>query len=175
MFVSNAKYYLKSTVSVTDSAGATFLLSADFERAANLETGTDTVSVVFKNGRQIERLEITATGGVGTIVKRGLDQSAAKTEVSSLKKEWIDGTVVYVTALASDLLDVDKTSGVSTVTSDTDFSGSVRFLDTMKLPTFADTAARDAVYAAPVNGDKCFIPGTGEQNYDGGAWNTLGV
>ncbi len=38
MFASNSKYYLKSTVSVTDSAGATFLISSDFELGANLET-----------------------------------------------------------------------------------------------------------------------------------------
>ena len=33
-------------------------------------------------------MEITATGGVATIVKRGLDQSSSKVQVTALKKQW---------------------------------------------------------------------------------------
>lgn len=61
MFQSNSKYYLKSTVSVADGATDTFLVSTDFERGLDLETGSDTVSVVLKSGNQIERMAITAT------------------------------------------------------------------------------------------------------------------
>lgn len=173
MFQSNARYYLKSTVSASATAGGTFSISPDFELGADLETGSDAVSFVLKSATQIERMEITATGGVATIVKRGLDQSSSKVQVTALKKSWSEGTVCYVAALASDLLDVDKSSGTSTVTSDTDFSGRVRFAGTMRLPVFADAAARDAAYTAPVNGDKCLISGVGEQNYEGGAWHTM--
>ncbi len=94
-------------------------------------------------------MEITATGGVGTIVKRGLDQSSSKVQVTALKKEWIEGTVIYVTALASDMMDVDKTSGTATVSSDTDFSGYLRSTGRERLPVFADSTARDAVYTSP--------------------------
>lgn len=173
MFQSNARYYLKSTVSASATAGGTFSISPDFELGADLETGSDAVSFVLKSATQIERMEITATGGVATIVKRGLDQSSSKVQVTALKKSWSEGTVCYVAALASDLLDVDKSSGTSTVTSDTDFSGRVRFAGTMRLPVFADATARDAAYTAPVNGDKCLISGVGEQNYEGGAWHTM--
>jgi len=79
MFQSNCKYYIKSTISSTQAAGTTFLLSTDFEQAANLETGTDTVSLVLKNGTQIERFEVTATSGIATIVKRGLTQAPTST------------------------------------------------------------------------------------------------
>lgn len=175
MFQSNSRYYLKSTIPSTATTGGTFLLSPDFELGQNLETGTDSVSLVFKNATQIERMEVTATGGTATIVKRGLDQSSSKVQVTALKKQWLEGTVAYVAALASDILDVDSVDGVSVISSDTEFTGSVEFSGPTKLPTFADTAARDAVYTAPVSGDKCFIIGTGEQYYDGGAWHTLGV
>lgn len=70
MMISNAKYYIKSTISSTQADGTTFLLSTDTELGQNLETGSTPVSMVLKNGTQIERFEITATGGVGTIVKR---------------------------------------------------------------------------------------------------------
>lgn len=62
MFVSNSKYYLKETLSATAGTGGTFKISTDLETNANLETGTDTVSVVFKSGATIERMIVTATG-----------------------------------------------------------------------------------------------------------------
>ena len=61
--------------------------------------------MVLKNGTQIERFEITATGGTGTIVKRGLTQAQTSTADVTLQKQWQDGTLAYVTALAFDLVD----------------------------------------------------------------------
>lgn len=61
MFVSNSKYFIKSTISSTATVGGTFLLSTDTELNANLETGGLSVSMVLKNGTQIERFEITAS------------------------------------------------------------------------------------------------------------------
>lgn len=175
MFQSNSRYYLKSSISASATAGSTFNMSTDFELGLTLETGTDTVSVVLKNATQIERMEITATGGVATIVKRGLDQSSSKVQVTALKKSWSDGTVMYVAALASDMMDVDKTSGTATVSSDTDFSGYFRATGRERIPVFADSTARDAVYTSPNTGDVCVVTGVGEQYYEGGSWHTLGV
>lgn len=106
MFQSNSKYYIKSTISSTQTAGTTFLISPDFELGKELETGSSSVSLVLKNGSQIERFEITATGGVATIVSRGLTQSgSAATADVSLQKQWTDGTIAYITSLAFDMID----------------------------------------------------------------------
>ena len=129
MFQSNCKYYIKSTISSTQAAGTTFLLSTDFEQAANLETGTDTVSLVLKNGTQIERFEVTATSGIATIVKRGLTQAPTSTASVGLQKQWTEGTIAYVSALAFDLLDKQFTKP-----------------DRIQIPLIADTTARDALY-----------------------------
>lgn len=118
------------------------------------------MSVILRNGIQLERMEITATGGTATIVLRGIEPQATKTANVSFQKQWTDGTIMVVTALASDLLDIDEQNGVQIIASDINFSGSVEFTGPTRLPTFADTTARDAVYVSPVNGDKCVVVGT---------------
>ena len=42
---------------------------------------------------------------MATIVKRGLTQSGTETESVGLQKQWTDGTIAYVTALAFDIFD----------------------------------------------------------------------
>lgn len=174
MFQSNSKYYLKSTIPSTVGNGATFSLSPDFELGQSLETGADTVSLVLKNATQIERFEVTATGGVATIVRRGLTQGSTKTEDLLLRKQWNEGTLAYVTALASDLLDVDKSSGTATIASDIEFTGNVNTSKSFRVPSFADETARDAAIPSPTPGMLVEIVGTGLQVYEGGIWNTLG-
>ena len=174
MFQSNAKYYLKSTIPSTLGTGGTFLISNDFELNSSLETGTDVVSLVLKNATQIERMTVTATAGTATIVKRGLTQANAKTENVALRKQWNEGTVIVLTALASDLLDVDSSGGVSTIASDVDFTGHVTASKTIRVPSFADESARDAAIPTPTPGMLVEIPGTGLQVNEGGIWNTLG-
>ena len=50
-------------------------------------------------------MEITATGGTATIVNRGITQSGTRTTDVNLQKQWNDGTIAYVSALAFDLVD----------------------------------------------------------------------
>ena len=105
MFQSNSRYYVKSTITATQGVWTTFLLSTDFELWANLETWTDTVSIVLKNWVQIERFEITATLWTATIVKRWITQGNPLATDVWLQKQWADWTIAYVTALAYDIID----------------------------------------------------------------------
>ena len=105
MISSNSKYYIKSTISATQGNGTTFLLSPDFELWQNLETSGNITSLVIRSGTQIERMEITATGWTATIARRGLTQAWVEVEDSSLRKQWTDGSIAYITVLAFDLFD----------------------------------------------------------------------
>ena len=118
MFKSNAQYYIKETISSTATNGATFKISTDFELWLNLETWTDNVSVKLVNWTQIERMTITATWWVATIVQRWLTQADTKVEDVNLQKTWNDGTIMTIVALASDMLDIDKSSGITTISAD---------------------------------------------------------
>ena len=175
MFRSNSKYYVKSTISASQTAGSTFTISPDFELGLNLETGTDNVSIVLQSNTQIERMTITATGGVATIVQRWLDQSATKTPEVWLQKQWNDGTIMYIAALAPDMLDIDMSSGSAEISTPTVYTNSLSATQDFQWPVFADTTARDAAITAPENWFECFITGTGKQIYSGGAWTTLWV
>jgi hypothetical protein len=162
MFQSNAKYYVKSTITSTQAAGTTFLLSTDFEQAANLETGTDSVSFVLKNGTQIERMEITATGGTATIVKRGLTQAQTSAASVGNQKQWTDGSIGYVTALAYDLVNERNAKPLK-----------------LTIPTVADNTARSALYPSPTGGEKVMNTANGgkEEVYNSVAaqWQAAGT
>lgn len=122
-----------------------------------------------------------------TLSKRWVTQAQTLTEDANLKKEWRPWTIGYVTLFSSDTLDIDVAWWLATIKNDitftwdntfswtNDFDAWVTINDTFKIPTFADTTARDAVYTAPVSWDKCIITGTWEQYYDGWIWNTLWV
>lgn len=185
MLQSNTSFYLKSVIQISDTTGDTFILSNDLELDAELDTDWKEVSIVFSNKRQIERMTVTIASWVATIVKRWLSQKWGA-ESSLLNKQWLEGVIGYITALDFDILEKDSTDA-QTITSDltlegdntyngtATFTDAVDMQDEFKLPVFADTTERDAVYTSPVTGDKCIISGTGEQYYEGGAWNTLWV
>lgn len=118
MFLSNVKFYVKSTISSTQGVWTTFKISEDFETGAHIETGTNNVSIVLKTQTQIERLTITATGWTATIVLRWLTQADTKIASVWLQKQWNDWTIGYVTAFASDLLDIDKVWNRQTISND---------------------------------------------------------
>jgi hypothetical protein len=61
----------------------------------------------------------------------------------------------YITALDFDL--IDKDGELQTITAPMDFNGDVEMKGEFRIPTFADTSARNVVYNSPVNGDKCFV------------------
>lgn len=173
MFISNSKFYVKSTISSTQWTWTTFNISQDFETGQNIDSDWEILSIVLKTSTQIERMTITCVWWVATIVKRGLTQADTKVEDAWLKKQWTDWTIGYVTALASDLLDIDKEWDVSVLSNDIDFTWEVEFKWPTRWPTFADTTARDLVYTSPVNSDECFIIWVWKQVYNGWVWVTL--
>lgn len=109
-------------------------------------------------------------------MKRGLTQSATVTEDSTLKKQWIDGTIVYVAALASDMLDVNTSSGWSTISSDVSFAGQTSFgnvsiYGSLKGPYYANAVARDAAIPSPTNSQVAYLVAEGYwTDYIGGSW-----
>lgn len=167
MFQSNSKYFVKETIASTDTVGDTFKISTDFELGLDLETGSEIVSFILKNGTQIERFEITATGWVATIVLRGLSQSATATANVLLQKQWTDGTIAYVAALAYDILDKQGDT----------MTGALRFSGTTHqgiAPISLTTVQRLALSLA--SWDTAVVRDTtlgGYYIWDGGAWYPL--
>ena len=172
MLQTNISFILTSIISSTDTTGDTFNISNDTELDAPINTAGNIVSIVLTTSRQRERMTVTILNNVCTIVKRWLSQVWG-TEVSGLKKQWIEGASWYITAFDTDIL--DKDGETQNVSSAINFNGAINFANKMNIPVFASTGARDAVYTSPVDGDKCFINGVWEQNYNGGAWFTLGT
>lgn len=132
---SNIIFAVREPFTSAKEPGETFAITNQFELDEVLEIPTAT-SVVFKNASQIERMEITATGGIATIVKRGLTQSDdVATEDVSLRKDWWDGDLGYITRLAFDQVKLD---GNNTFTGDNTFDG-INITDTNGV-NFGDNA-----------------------------------
>jgi len=104
---SNTLFYLKDILSSTATVWSTFRISWDLELWGSIETGWLETFMVFKNWTQIERLLVTATGWVATIVKRGLQQDWSTANVL-LQKSWNDGTIGYITVKPDDFIATAK-------------------------------------------------------------------
>ena len=172
MFQSNLWFVVKSVLSSSAWVWATFLISNDTELDSPVNTDGKVVSIVLKTSRQIERMKVTILNNVCTIVARGLSQNGW-VEITWLKKQWLEGASGYITALDFDI--IDKDGELQVVTAPIDFNGDIEMKGEFRIPTFANTTARDVVYNSPVDWDKCFVTGVGEQNYNGGLWFTLGT
>lgn len=105
--LSNALFYIKDILPITSGTGATFRISKDLERDLNIETGGVNAFVLMKNSAQIERMLVTCTGGVSTIVKRWLEQDGI-TENANLKKIWWDGSIGYISVKPDDFIALGK-------------------------------------------------------------------
>lgn len=105
--LSNALFYIKDILPITSGIGATFRISKDLERDLNIETGGVNAFVLLKNSAQIERMLVTCTGGVATIVKRWLEQDGI-TENANLKKVWWDGSIGYISVKPDDFIATGK-------------------------------------------------------------------
>lgn len=108
----NTKVFLRDILPMTALDTSTFRISEDLESISNgsptnIETGGIQCFFVMKNATQIERFLITATGGVATIIKRGLKQDGI-TEDTNLKKTWNDGTIGYITSKPDDFISSGK-------------------------------------------------------------------
>jgi len=120
---SNLTFFVKSTLTIASWTGATFNISNDNELDASIELPTET-SIVLKNDTQLERMTITATWWVATIVLRGLKQEDSEVEDANLKKQWSDWDAWYVTQLAFDIIDKweDNTFAWTQTFTDIDFT-----------------------------------------------------
>ena len=175
MFLSNVKFYVKSTISSTQWVWTTFKISEDFETNAHIETWTNNVSIVLKNATQIERMTITATWWVATIVKRWLTQADTKTENVWLQKQWNDWTIGYITAFASDLLDTDSANNTlnanMTYEWNNTFNWNVILNKWFRVPEFADATERDTAITIPEDWMLCYLQNVEDYyNYKNWVW-----
>jgi len=120
---SNTTFYVKETITTALWTGGTFNISNELETDTSIEWTTAT-SIVIKNDSQLERMTITATWWVATIVLRGLEQWTTEVEDSNLKKQWSDWDYWYMTQLAFDTIDKweDNTFGGTQTFTDIDFT-----------------------------------------------------
>jgi len=130
---SNLTYFVKSTLTIASWTGATFNISdiLEFSTPTPLELPTAT-SITLKNSTQLERMQITATWWVATIVTRWLENWDTVVEDSDLRKPWGDWDTGAVTQLAFDNLDKENATP-----------------DRITIPTVADPTARDVLYPSP--------------------------
>ena len=182
---SNLIFKLKKILSPT---GTSVKVTNDLER--DLPISIIGASVVLKNasGNVLERMVCNFSGGVMTITQRGLDQSETKTTNLALQYERRVGTLGYITVLASDLMDRDNYYGNTPVYGDRVYYWDMKFYwdnqhywdETFKnlevtqkfrIPNFATTGDRDAIYTSPQNGNLCEVAGKLYQ-YDSW-WKTL--
>ena len=104
---SNIIFAVKEPFTAAKEPWQTFAITKQFELDEVIEISQAT-SVVFKNASQIERMEITATGWVATIVKRGITQEwDSIIEDVNLRKNWGDWDIGYITQLAFDQVKLD--------------------------------------------------------------------
>lgn len=102
--ISNYKFQLRGTLIVW---GSTVPISNDLELDAEV-VFTDEACVLRNRDKTIiERVRASATGGVLTLLKRGMEQDS-EVEDSNLEKEWREGAICYMTILWPQLADTLK-------------------------------------------------------------------
>ncbi len=122
----------------------TFLISKDnYGESPTLSE----ISVVFETSDESVHEMMTAdvTGDTIILSQRGLDPSDTKTTDTDLQHEWRPGTRIYITALASDLVDLQSDNlfeGDNTFEGDNVFTGNDEMdhlivHETFRLPSFA--------------------------------------
>lgn len=166
------RFSLKGRLKSTDTS-----VEITADNRGNVATLTnESVVAVSADLTSYEMMEINAATGTLTVVKRGLDNSAVKTEVPALKKDWGPGTRIYVTALASDIFDADSAepqtlAGLITFLANNIHNGAEVFNKPFKGPVFATLALMNAYTPVSngVQGAFCSESGT-YYDYKGGAW-----
>lgn len=161
MFLSNVKFYVKSTISSIQLVWTTFKISEDFETKAHIETWTNNVSIKLENATQIERMTITATWWVATIVKRWLTQADVKVESVWFQRQWLDWAIWVITAFASDMLDTDSANNTLNANMTYEwintFNWNVVLNKWFRVPEFDDTIERDIKIPTPEDGMMCYL------------------
>lgn len=134
----------------------------------------------------IEQMKVSMTGGVMTILSRGLNNSETVVSDPLLKKDRGYGTEIYITALAPDIVSPSQTNSFSQkqTFTDIDVSGTAKIDGKLQVdgkyqwPVVADITARNLLYPAPVSGNEVWVTSlNSKQVYNGGTaqWESLGV
>lgn len=166
-------YSVRLTNKLDSTANDTTISDVRFWGGAAVFTNESCV-LTNADGSIFELVVATSTGdGTVTYSKRGLDDSDTKVEVSGNKKDWGVGTLMYITALASDIPNVANNN---IFTGWNQFTGSVTFSGTITssgpatyaylnvttdfgIPVFASTAARDVAIPTPSGDEICKVAG----------------
>ncbi len=125
----------------------------------------------------IEQMKVSMTGGVMTILSRGLNNSETVVSDPLLKKDRGYGTEIYITVLAPDIVSPSQTNSFSQkqTFTDIDVSGTAKIDGKLQVdgkyqwPVVADVTARDLLYPAPVSGNEVWVTSlNSKQVYNGG-------
>ena len=177
MLQSNTTFYLRGTISQTLTVWGTFNISNDTELWLPIDTNGEIVSIVFRSDRQIERMTVTITNSICTVVTRGIEQSGWNPNVG-LQKQWNEGVLGYITALDFDIIDKDGDS--NTISADNDFTWDNNFkkitfnstVDAGLEVNSLTTAERTALI--PVNGSIVYDETLGQlYMYIWGSWASI--
>lgn len=156
--ISNYKFQLRWTLLVWWS---TVAISNDLELDAPVVFTDEACVITNRDKTIIERVRASATGGVLTLLKRGMEQDS-ETEDSNLEKEWREGATCYMTILWPQLVDL---------IADNTFTGNIAFSKSLREPVYADATARDAWIPSPLNGMRIYNTALWLfQKYQAGSW-----
>jgi hypothetical protein len=165
---SNYVFQLAGTLT---TAGTTVAITNDLELNQVVEFTNASIVLRNRNATIIERAKGDASGWTLTLTKRWLTQWDTEVEDPALVKEWRDGTRVYVTILAPQIVDAQ---GNNVLTGDNTFEWAVEFDKSVRIPIYADDTARDAGIPTPTNWMIIYNQDTGvNQQYIGGAWSDI--
>lgn len=124
-----------------------------------------------------EQMKVSMTGGVMTILSRGLNNSETVVSDPLLKKDRGYGTKIYITALAPDIVSSSETNSFSQkqTFTDIDVSGTAKIDGKLQVngkyqwPVVADVTARNLLYPTPVSGNEVWVTSlNSKQVYNGG-------
>ena len=153
-------FRLTTTLLPTDLTAKTTTVINKVDSSGNkfYPTFTEETVVITNDDRTImETTRASCENGVLTFTKRGLSDDASATEVANRKLTWNPWSIAFVTAWASDWIDIDDNltwTGKQTYTGELVSENKATYkwmLVTekwVKYPSFADTTALEA-YASP--------------------------
>jgi len=158
------------------AASTSVAISNDIERDQVVVSSWSYAVIRNKNGSKIERVKGNASGWVFTFTKRWLDQSDSDVEVPALKKAWKTWQTMYITLLSSQIVDKqnDNTFVGTQTFNNINVNGDATFDKTIRVPVYANAAARDAAITSPTNG--MIIYNTAlwlNQQYINSAWSNV--
>ena len=183
----NFLFYLDDDLSI---AGTSVAITDDVETGSSVEISDPAdVTLISDDGSTVERMIITATGGIMTIVQRGIKNDNSGTSDNALKKARWPNQLVFLTIFSFHLASL---SSSNTYTGSNSWTGTSNFVGVVNMsnvsdfnvngmsnpwPVVADITARDLLYPFPLHWDKVNVIGIGDQTYNSGTaqWETFGI